>query len=257
MARPNGGLEDRGMPGASHRPPTSSSTSTRRPCRHPRRSFPSCPVAVPAPPRDRGKVAPSRSEAAGPTLGRGARRVGRRVAPPMVGGGAEAEARVPLAGSSREPRLQAAGRGRGMGGERARWKREETGGGSRRRGGRRGGRVGPRRVEGAPGGRTLRPQPPRATGLRPGSPTRFLLGLRATGGPRDRHLGSSGLREGSLQKWKGWFSRRGAGTEAGLLACRPGRSTGIEDRGLRLIAPPAAQEPQGEARWVCWGTAAH
>lgn len=246
MARPNGGLEDRGMPGASHRPPTSSSTSTRRPCRHPRRSFPSCPVAVPAPPRDRGKVAPSRSEAAGPTLGRGARRVGRGVAPPMVGGGAEAEAPVPLAGSSREPRLQAAGRGRGMGGERARWRREETGGGSRRRGGRRGGRADPGWVEGAlEGGLSGRSLPaPRASALAllpvffpasepPEVRETVIWGLRDSGKDpcRNGRAGSHGgeLGRGGTSRLQTWSEHRDRGPWA--PADRSSRRAGDPGRG--------------------------
>lgn len=120
-----------GSPEASHRPLTSSSTGARRPCSSPQRSFPSCPAAVPAPPRT-GKVAPSHPEAAGRARGCGVpRAVGDALL--VFGRGAEAAAPAislrPGAAPAGSPRWQGNGeRSSGCG-------REETEGGGRRRGG--------------------------------------------------------------------------------------------------------------------------
>lgn len=211
------------MPGASHRPPTSSSTDTRRPCRPLRRSFPSCPAAVPAPPGTGGKLRPPATKLLDARWAPGPGRPGvggKGGAPPVLGGGAAAEAPVPLAGSGREPRLQAVRRGRGMGGERARRRREETGGGSRRRGGRRGGRRTTGgwkvRLAGGPAGSSLPSSRASALALLP----LFLL-ASAPRKARDPRLGSSGLREGRLQKWKDGCAR-GAGTREGPLFLQTG-----------------------------------
>lgn len=112
-----------GTPGASHRSPTSYSTSVRRPGRLPQRSFPSCPTAVPAP-LGTGKscsLSPrgswTHAGAQGPQATGGAS--------PFLGGGAEAPARSSAcrqpatAGDwGAEPRLQ-------QGGD---WRREQEAG---------------------------------------------------------------------------------------------------------------------------------
>lgn len=203
------------MPGASHRPPTSPSTSTRRPCRPSRRSFPSCPSVVPAPPGTGGKLCPPAPRLLDARWGTGP--VGRAGgAPPVVGGGAEAEAPVPLAGSTgnRACRQRAAA-GEWEESERA-GRREETGGGSRRRRWRRGGRADRGWVEGAPGGRTHRPQHPRSPGPPPWrSYTPFPPGLRATGGQRSvRGLPDSGRDPGRSGRVgaHGELGRGGGGT---------------------------------------------
>lgn len=74
------------------------------------RSFPSCSAAVPTPPRAGGKVAPSHPEAVGRARGRRVPTGCGVVRCPL-----SEEARWPLAGSGREPRLQAASVGRRVG----------------------------------------------------------------------------------------------------------------------------------------------
>lgn len=171
------------MPGASRRPPTSPSTSTRRPCRPSRRSFPSCPSVVPAPPGTGGKLRPPAPRLLDAHWGTGS--VGRAAgAPPVVGGGAEAEEPVLLAGSTGSCSTGSAprqGNGRRANARRG-GRRLEAGAGGKDGGGA-GGRTADGwkvRLEGGLTGRSV----PAAPGLRPGAPTPFPPGLRATGGQR-------------------------------------------------------------------------
>ena len=120
MARPKG---VGGRPGAGHGPPTSRCTGVRRPCRPPRRSLPSCPSEVPAPPGTRGKLRPDAGRLLDSRWGAGPGQRGRGCA----AGSEEARRQIRSQSSCNpEPRLQAARRGRGVG------RRASAAGGGRR-----------------------------------------------------------------------------------------------------------------------------
>lgn len=119
-----------GTPETSHRSPISYSTGARCPCCPPRRSFPSCPAAVPSLPGPR-KIAPSPREAEGRTRGRRARSRRGRVAVSRRRRGSRVACSL---GSGAAP--AGSGPRQGTGELSGGCMREETGGGSRRRGGR-------------------------------------------------------------------------------------------------------------------------
>lgn len=182
-----------GSPEASHRPLTSSSTGARRPCSSPQRSFPSCPAAVPAPPRT-GKVAPSHPEAAGRREGAGSRgRWGTR----CWFSEEERRLRRPLSRSGPELLLQAARGGRGMGSEAA------AAGGRRLEAGAGGGAGGRPRAAGWRGAapRTADRTLP-TTSLCPSTPTPFPP-ASVRGGPRGTAFGVIGTLTRMLAGEKG------------------------------------------------------
>lgn len=190
-----------GSPEASHCPPTSSSTSARRPCCSPQRSFPSCPAAVPAPPRTGESCAlPPRSCWTRP---RARGRVGRegraaRFRKRRGGRGSRSLARA----RSRSCRQPAAA------GEWGANQRLQEGG-DWRRGLEAGQAAGSGWAEGCRakdcGSQPSRDRPP------PRHPHPFPPGLRAWESKGHRIWGSSRLCEGCLRERKGRCAR-GAGT---------------------------------------------
>lgn len=176
-----------GNTGARHCSPTSSSTSARVPAVR-LEKFSKLSRCRPRPTKGRGKVAPSHPEAAG-------RARGRRV---LTGCGvvrcpSSEEARWPLAGSGREPRLQAASVGRRVG------SRVAAAGGRRREAGAGGGAgagraVGPGWVE----GRHSLP----GSGLRVGARAPAPFPSFERGGPKGPASGSSESWEGCSREWK-------------------------------------------------------